>query len=119
MSARPIIHIEFSARGPASAARFYSELFGWTTQPLPDADTNTFDAPAERGAGLVPLGDAPGIRPGEGIVYVATDDPGGMLAQAEIRSATVELPRAAWYAICRDPSGNRAGLCQAGRERLS
>jgi predicted enzyme related to lactoylglutathione lyase len=117
MLARPIVHIEFPARGPAEAARFYHELFGWEARPVPGSDYYTFDAPVERGGGFTPLGGAQSARPGEVVVYVATDDIDGTLAHAELLGALTELPRTAlgtgWYAIFRDPSGNRVGLYQA------
>jgi predicted enzyme related to lactoylglutathione lyase len=119
VSARSIVHIEFSAQRPAEAAKFYAELFGWQAQRMPEADYYTFDAPVERGGGFTPLGGELDARPGEVIVYVATDDIDQTLAHAELLGARTEVARtaigAAWYAVFRDPSGIRVGLYQNGR----
>lgn len=114
MKNNQIVHIEFSARDPLDAAKFYQELFGWKIQTWPEYHYATFET--EGGpAGGFPTIDEQQYKPGDVIVYVQTDDIEATLQRIETLGGKTLLPRTAidansWFAFFSDPSGNRVGL---------
>lgn len=117
MPDHPIVHIEFSASDLPAAAKFYSDLFGWKTEHMPEMNYSTFEAPPGAGGGLAPV-DGKMYNAGDVIVYVQTDDIEATLAKAESLGAstvqpTTEIPGFGWFGLFRDPTGNRIGLYTA------
>ena len=113
MSNRPIVHVEISAKDLEKAGKFYSEIFGWKVEQIPEMNYATFEAEGGPGGGFNPVND--GNPAGTVIVYVGTDDIDADLAKAEslggktIVPKTV-IPQMGWFGIFEDPSGNRLGL---------
>lgn len=115
MSPHPIVHIEFPADDPAAAARFYGELFGWKVTGMPDFDYYLFDASPGPGGGFPRLDEKMGIKAGDVVVYVETDDIEASLAKAEALGGETlvkktEITGQGWFAFFRDPTGNRVAL---------
>jgi len=113
MSKHPIVHIEFSADDPNSAGNFYSKLFGWEIQQMPEMNYAMFDPGEGVGGGLNPVQED--YPAGTVIVYVGTDDIEAMLKRvAELGGKTVvpksEIPGMGWFALFNDPTGNMIGL---------
>ncbi len=113
MSKHPIVHIEFSAEDPLAAAKFYSDVFGWKTEHMPEMNYVTFDAEGGPGGGFNPIGEQ--VKPGDVFVYVATGDIEATLAKAEsLGGKTItpktEIPGVGWFALFSDPTGNTVGL---------
>jgi uncharacterized protein len=114
MPDHPIVHIEFSASDLNAAAKFYSDLFGWKTEQMPEMNYASFEAPPGPGGGLAPV-DGEMYHPGDVVVYVQTDDIEAMLARVgSLGGSTVqpktEIPGFGWFGLFRDPTGNRIGL---------
>ncbi len=117
MPDHPIVHIEFAASDLSAAAKFYSGLFGWKTEHMPEMNYVTYEAPPGPGGGFSPV-DGNMYKPGDVVVYVQTDDIDATLAKAEsLGGSTVqpktEIPGFGWFALFRDPTGNRIGLYTA------
>jgi predicted enzyme related to lactoylglutathione lyase len=117
MPDHPIVHIEFSASDLTTAAKFYSDLFGWKTEHMPEMNYATFEAPPGPGGGLAPV-DGQMYNAGDVVVYVQTDDIEATLAKAEsLGGSTVqpktEIPGFGWFGLFLDPTGNRIGLYTA------
>lgn len=113
MSKHPIVHIEFSADTPETAAKFYVELFGWKTESMPEMNYVTFEAKGGPGGGFNPLSEQ--VQAGDVLVYVATDDVQTSLAKAESLGGKTlvpktEIPQIGWFGIFADPTGNKVGL---------
>jgi predicted enzyme related to lactoylglutathione lyase len=113
MSKHPIVHIEFSSNDPGVSAKFYSELFGWKTQAIPEMNYITFDPGDPPGGGFNPVGEQ--TKAGDVFIYVATDDIEASLAKAEsLGGKTVmpktEIPDTGWFGLFADPTGNVVGL---------
>ncbi len=113
MSKHPIVHIEFSTHDREVGAKFYSELFGWKFEQIPDMNYATFEADGGPGGGLNPVTET--TPPGATVVYVDTDDIDASLAKVEQLGGKVMLPRSeipgmGWFALFSDPSGNQIGL---------
>jgi predicted enzyme related to lactoylglutathione lyase len=121
MANHPIAHIEIPAHNPAAAGRFYADLFGWSVHTDPEfGDYHMFQVDPGPGGGFVATSEATdggqvSYKPGDILLYVATDDIDASLARAEALGgktllAKTEIPRVGWYALFADPTGNRIGL---------
>lgn len=113
MSQHPIVHIEFSAKDREAAGKFYSELFGWNVQQMPEMNYATFEAEGGPGGGFNPVTEE--YPAGTVMVYVQADDIDASLAKAESLGGKTlvpksEIPQTGWFAFFRDPTGNTVGL---------
>ncbi len=116
MARHEIVHVELPSQDWQAAGRFYSELFGWKINPMPELNYATFDPGDGRGGGF-PIADGEVNLPGAVLIYVDTDDIEASLAQAEALGGTTvvpktEIPGMGWFAVFTDPTGNRIALFQ-------
>ena len=112
MSKNSIVHIEIPASDRLTAARFYSEVFGWEYQDMPEMSYTTFNT-GNVGGGYNPLGEQ--VKPGDVMVYVGSDDIEADLEQVEAQGGKTlvpktEIPSVGWFAIFADPTGNALAL---------
>lgn len=113
MASHPIVHIEFSAKDLVAAARFYNQLFGWTTEQEPQMNYATFRAEGGPGGGFSPLTE--NNSPGTVLVYILSADIEADLAKAaslggKIITHKMEIPGEGWMGVFADPTGNKVGL---------
>ena len=118
--ANPFVHIELNTPDPAKAKKFYSQLFDWELQDVPNS--------------AVPAGEYTIVQAGQGtgggMMKQVPGGPLGWLAYVEvkqIREATekakslgakvmknvTEVPGMGWLSIIEDPTGALLGLWQA------
>ena len=114
MSKHPIVHVEFSANDRQAAGKFYSDVFGWEVQQMPEMNYAMFSAGV--GGGLNPVGD--NNPAGTTLVHIGTDDIEATLAKIAAHGGKMtvpktEIPGMGWFAIFNDPTGNTIGLYQA------
>src|SRR5438093_12288367 len=94
----PVTLFEVNAPDPDQSARFYSELFGWHTEPAPDQDYVLIDTHARTpehdggngingGFGKSHEGQAPGST-----IYVESPDIQALLEKAGSMGATTLVP---------------------------
>lgn len=108
----PIVHFEINGTDGQALEKFYSEVFGWNVQSLPELGYATIDTHA--GAGI--NGGIGTAREGQPYVtfYVETADPEATLGKAESLGATTVMPvtdlGVAKYGQFRDPQGNVLGV---------
>ena len=117
MSNHSVVLFEIPANDPATASKFYADLFDWKIQVDPSFDYHMFQPDPGPGGGFVKVGEAMGMsyKPGEVLIYVSTDDIAATLARAASLGAKIllpktEIPNVGWYGIFADPSGNRIAL---------
>lgn len=114
MPGHAIVHVEFPSVDPAAAAKFYGDLFGWKMNLWPELNFFTFETGGETGGGLPVVEPEKGIRAGEVLVYVNTDDLDASLARVQALGGQVDGPKVEVsgmrWAFFHDPSGNRVGL---------
>ena len=113
MSKHPIVHVEFSSNNREESGKFFSELFGWNVQQIPDMNYATYDTGEGVGGGLNPISDE--YPAGTVAVYVGTDDIEATLARVEELGGKtmvpkMEIPGVGWVAFFSDPTGNMIGL---------
>ena len=114
MSQHPIVHIEIAAQDREAASQFYSDVFGWKVQQLPEMNYATFESEGGPGGGFNPVENDP---VGPVIVYINTDDLDTSLKKIQDSGGKVvspknDIPGMGQYAIFTDPTGNALGLFQ-------
>lgn len=115
MSNHSVVHMDIPANDPATASKFYADLFDWNIQVDQAFDYHMFQAEPGPGGGFVKVGENPPYKPGEVLIYVSSDDIDATLAKAESLGGKTllpktEIPHTGWFAFFADPTGNRIGL---------
>lgn len=105
---------ELCTPDPAAAAKFYGEMFGWTTEAMPGMDHYTLVKQGDRTFGGIIAPPKPGIPP-HWINYVSVEDVDATVARATALGAKICLPpfdigEAGRIAIITDPQGAAIGL---------
>ena len=114
MSNHPIVHIELSSKDNVATGKFYSELFDWKVQQIPEMQYATFESgPGSVGGGFNPIRE--GYPAGTIIFYVQTDDIEATLAKAQVLGGKIlahktEIQGVGWFGLFTDPTGNMVGL---------
>ncbi len=119
MSKHPIVHVEFSANDRQAAGKFFSDVFGWEVQQIPDMNYAMFNSGDDVGGGLNPVSET--NEAGTTLAHIGTDDIEATLAKIEANGGKMtvpktEIPGMGWFAIFNDPTGNSIGLYQAKEE---
>ena len=119
MSEHHIVHVEFSANDREAAGKFYSDLFGWKVEQIPEMDYAMYDTGSDVGGGFNPVSDS--NPAGTTLAHIGTDDIEATLAKAEsLGGKTVvpktEIPGMGWFGIFSDPTGNMVGLYTAMKQ---
>jgi uncharacterized protein len=105
---------ELITTDPTAATKFYSALFGWTTQEWPTPDfvyRVVSQSQAEFGqGGILPIPANAQGRPPAWISYVTVDDVDSTAKQAEqlggkIMSPPRDIPEVGRFAVIQDPQG--------------
>jgi len=114
MSQHTLIHLEFSAKDPEEAGKFYAHLFGWEVETLEEMNYVTFQINEEQGGGFLDINQE-GFNVEDVIPYISTPDIEATLIQVEelggkILQPKTEIPGIGWFAFFADLTGNRVGL---------
>ncbi|HMA32885.1 MAG TPA: VOC family protein [Chloroflexia bacterium] len=118
MAGQPIVHIEIPAKDLAAGAKFYADAFGWELRHEASVDYWMFQATGGPGGGFIGLGDASdpaATKPGDVLIYIASDDIDADLAKVESLGGKkvvgkTEIPQTGWFGVFTDPTGNRVAL---------
>lgn len=108
---RAVVHFEIGCRDKAATAKFYQELFDWTTQEMGPAVMIDTGAKSGIPGHITSLGHEPHNYT---LFYVDVEDVEAALKKAESLGGKTIVPpvpiptgRFAWFA---DPEGNTVGL---------
>lgn len=110
--ANPVVHFEIGVADRGKAKDFYSQLFDWKINDIPNMDYTIVTA-EEKGIGggfWKPKDDKPYIT-----LYILVDDLQKFLDKAEklggkILMEPTEIPEVGSTAMFEDPDGNMIGL---------
>ncbi len=108
-----VCHVELFAKDLDQSARFYSELFGWTTFPH-DEGYMMWEDPAGLGGGFTAAG-GPTLN-SAATIYMKVEDIQATLARIVIHGGVIIREKTeiggnnGFYALFRDPAGNNVGL---------
>ena len=118
-----VVHFEVHASDPDKLVAFYTKVFGWKFNHMPQFDYWLIDTGGEgpgiggglaRRRGPAPAADAPVSAYVCSLGVASVDD---LVARALDAGASVALPKMAipgvgWQAYIKDPDGNILGLHQ-------
>jgi predicted enzyme related to lactoylglutathione lyase len=112
-----VIHLELHTDDSSSAESFFSQLFGWRSEPIGTADTSyvALSTGDRVGGGIVECG----ARPAQWVPYVVVDQLDDATARAGRLGASVLLDRregsAGWRSVVSTPEGGTLALWQPKR----
>ena len=121
--ANPFVHVELSTPDPEKSKAFYSRLFQWQLQDLPNTAVPGGTYTMIR-VGETRMGGAEGgmMKQREGapsgwLAYVLVEDIHASTRQAQALGAAImkdvmEVPGTGWLSIIRDPAGAMLGMWQ-------
>jgi predicted enzyme related to lactoylglutathione lyase len=123
MAGHPIVHVDIPATDPKAAGAFYARVFDWQVHTDPTFDYTMFQAEGGPAGGFTSVAQAGAsgsfqYKTGEVLLYINTDDIEDSLGKVETHGGAMvlpktEIPGVGWWAVFRDPSGNRIGLFTA------
>ena len=119
MSKRSIVHIEIPSNNTEESAKFYSELFDWDTDHTREPVSYTSFAAGNTGGGFPEVGEM--YKPGDVLIYIASDDLEADLKKIESLGGTTLVPRMdvqghGALAIFTDPTGNKVALWKSNSQ---
>jgi predicted enzyme related to lactoylglutathione lyase len=118
-----ITHFEIHADDPERAAKFYSDVFGWTIQKWEGpvdywlVTTGPDDKPGINGGVLKRQGAIDGTAVTAFVCTAEVDDIDATMTKIEAQGGTLALPKQAvpgvgWQAYYKDTEGNVFGIHQ-------
>ena len=115
--ANPFVHLELNASNPEAAKQFYSQLFNWTMEDVPNSavPSNTYTmVKAGNGPGGGIMKQIPG-GPSGWLPYVLAEDIQATTQKAKslggkVMKDVTEVAGMGWLSIIQDPGGALFGL---------
>jgi predicted enzyme related to lactoylglutathione lyase len=121
----PVIHFEIHAAKPEEAAKFYSDVFGWSVKkwdgPFPYWLVSTKSEKGNGIDGAIVSRRGPGPADGAPVnAYVCTivvDSLDGSMEKVKSSGGQIaveksEVPTIGWLAYAKDPEGNLFGMLE-------
>ena len=109
-----IVHVEVHSNEPARTKQFFSEVFGWKFEDVPEMDYTTFQAPSAPHGGLMkPMENSPP----QVLNYILSANIEETSRRIETAGGAIvvpktEIPKVSWFAIFREPGGTVQALYQ-------
>jgi uncharacterized protein len=106
--ANPFIHVELHTHDPDRAKKFYTELFDWKLEDVPDMDYTIIKVGEGTGGGMMKSAMPPDARP-QRAPYVLVDDIASSTEKAKSLGATLlidimEIRDMGRFSIFLDPT---------------
>lgn len=121
----PVVHFEIHAKDRDAAIEFYTKVFGWHVETMPEMDYGMVDTHGGRGfnGGITTVEGTPGDQTTRGqgdpfaTVYIETADVQAKLDEVVAAGGTVVVPTTVipdmvTFALFTDPHGNKVGIVQ-------
>ena len=114
----PIQHFEFWSSDPERLSSFYSKVFGWNIQAMPEMNYHIIDTASEGptiGGGMVTPEE--GAWPGNMTFYITVPELGPardqvLAAGGKILLERQDIPNVGSFALFEDPDGRVLGIWQ-------
>jgi len=116
--ANPFVHVELNTTDLPKAESFYSKLFEWKLEPMPDGgDPYVLVRVGDGTGGGMMKHPVPGA-PSTWLPYVLVDDIHAATSKAkslgaEVKKDVTEVPGMGWFSVIADPTGAALGLWKA------
>ncbi len=109
----PVVHFEVVGKDGGKLREFYSNMFGWNTQVMPEMDYALVDNGGEGINGGIGTGEQ-----SHATFYIEVDDPQAHLAKIEAAGGKMTvpvtvIPDMVTFAMFTDPEGNLVGLVKS------
>jgi uncharacterized protein len=126
MPKNSVVHFEIYGDEPDKLAQFYTKLFDWRVQPIPEmdyrmvytVDTDSKGMPAKPGGINGGMAKRPGgFKANSWVSYISVDSVDDAVRRAEGLGAKVTNPKSpvpgmGWFAMMLDPEGNSFAVWQ-------
>lgn len=111
----PVVHFELWSKDPAKAAAFYSRVFGWNIQDIPELRYRFIEPGGAGGIGGGIMQPQEGPWPGNMAFYIDVDDLAAyrdkvVEAGGKIVVEEMEVPGMGSFALFADPEGRVLGI---------
>jgi len=108
----PVVHLEIPVTDLKKAKDWYSRVFGWKADVMPEMNYALFDTGTPPGGGFNKVDK---VKAGGCLFYIAVDDIDKKLKEIEEAGGKTvygksEIPETGWNAIFTDIFGNELGL---------
>src|SRR5437016_1493803 len=129
MQKNAVSHFEIYADDPGKLGQFYTSLFDWTLEPMPQMNytvirtvqTDPKGMPTQTGGINGGILNVPGYKPGAWVNYVNVDSIDASVEKAQKLGAKVTKPKSpvpgmGWFAMLTDPQGNAFAMFQSNAQ---
>ncbi|RMF59107.1 MAG: VOC family protein [Calditrichaeota bacterium] len=118
---RPVVHWEFWTRDPEKISKFYSEVFDWEIQFIPELNYRMVETGSEAGIKGGIMEPQEGPLPAKLAFYIDVDDLEKYCekikqAGGKILMERMEIPGVGALALFEDPDGRVLGMWLQNRE---
>ena len=113
----PVVHWELWSENPEGASAFYSQVFGWKVQSMPEMSYHIVDTGGEGGINGGIFKPHVGEWPGKLTFYIAVDDLDSYGAKVEAAGGKIivskqEVPGMGAFSLFQDPDKRVLGMWQ-------
>ena len=118
--ANPFVHVELATKDLEKSKKFYTSLFAWKLEEMPDMGYTMINVGEGTGGGMMKKPD-PGI-PDIWLPYILVDDVATTTKKAKALGATIvkdvtEVPGMGWFSVMIDPTGAAFGMWQSKTDK--
>jgi len=119
---KPVVHWEFWSTDPAKVSEFYSKVFEWKIQDMPEINYRVVDTGGQGINGGIMTPKRSGPWPGNMSFYIDVDDLASYrkritAAGGKILVEEQEVPGMGSFALFSDPDGRVLGIWKRGASR--
>lgn len=114
---RPVVHWELWSKDPEQISDFYSEVFAWEVDPMPEIDYRMVRTGGEGGIDGGIFRPQEGPWPGNMAFYIDVDDLAEYRRRIESAGGRImverqEVPGVGAFSLFEDPDGRVLGIWQ-------
>lgn len=118
---KPVVHWEFWSKQPGDLADFYTEVFDWQIEHVPEMDYRLVDTASDDGINGGIMTPDEGPWPGNMAFYILVDDLAAyrdkiVAAGGEIVVDQIDLPGMGAFVLFADPDGRVLGMWQQAED---
>jgi len=111
----PFVHVELMTSDVAKAKAFYTGLFDWQLEEIPEMEYTLIKVGEGTGGGMMKTVQPD--SPSYWMAYVMVDDAAASTEKARSLGATIckevtEIPGVGWFSVLTDPTGATLALFQ-------
>ena len=113
--ANPFVHVELETKDLDKSKKFYTGMFDWKLEEMPDMDYTMINVGEGTGGGMMkkPVAD----MPDNWLPYILVADVAASTKKAQALGATIckdvtEIPDMGYFSVITDPTGASFGLWQ-------